>query len=201
MATSNKDQTTLPMSAAALAPSSAARSVVRFLLLLVIAGLLAFWMSRKFNGADPEGGLAVGQMAPPISAAGWLNGAGPEPKDLQGKVVLISAWGNHCPWCEKEAPELVALHKQFKDQVVFIGLTGDGLDELRGRNFVERHNLTWPNGYAAIETLTGLECWAYPMEWIIGADGKIAWNTDSKRRGGISLEEGLKQALAAAEKS
>ena len=201
MGTSEKPQQIIARAYAERAPQSGTQSIVRFLLLLAIAALLAFWMARKFNGGDPEGGLAVGQPAPSITAAGWLNGPGPEPADLKGKVVLISAWGNHCPYCDKEAPELVALHNEFNDRVVFVGLTGDELNNLQGNNFVERNKLPWPNGYAAIETLTALEFWAYPMEWIIGADGKIAWNIDSRRRSGISLEEGLKQALAAAKKS
>ena len=61
------------------------------LLAAVIAVPLVFLsMLGDFAGF---GGLAVGEVAPPLVAAGWVNGQ--PPGDLSGKVVVVEAWA---PW-------------------------------------------------------------------------------------------------------
>ena len=39
-------------------------------------------------------GLAVGEAAPKIEAAGWVNGKAPTEAELQGKVVVVDAWAS-----------------------------------------------------------------------------------------------------------
>ena len=36
--------------------------------------------------------LTPGTKPPPIVAAGWINGPGPEPEALEGKVVVLDIW-------------------------------------------------------------------------------------------------------------
>lgn len=54
-------------------------------LMLMTAAMLTACMQ-----SGPTGGLAVGQQAPQISAEGWLGGEPPE--NVDGKVVVVSAW-------------------------------------------------------------------------------------------------------------
>jgi len=41
-----------------------------------------------------SGGLEVGKEAPPIEAAGWLNGEPPTAENLKGKVVVVDVWAS-----------------------------------------------------------------------------------------------------------
>jgi len=86
------------------------------------------------------------------------------------------------------------VHKKYRDQgVVFIGLTDEGEDQLpKSQAFLDAAGVTWLNGYGAADTLLAFEFVAYPTMWVIGADGKVVWNSDSPG----TLEEGIEEALA-----
>jgi hypothetical protein len=64
------------------------------LLVLIMAAPLALVGLLPFLAwSDSSGGLAVGEPAPALVAAGWVNGE--PPADLAGKIVVIEAWA---PW-------------------------------------------------------------------------------------------------------
>lgn len=144
---------------------------------------------------DPMGGLTPGETAPPIEAEGWLNGEPPSAAELAGKVVVVDAWAHWCVPCRDAAPHLVSAYETYKDRgVVFIGLTTEGADAMeRSKAFLKATGITWPNGYGARETLAQFQTVGVPSIWIIGRDGKVAWNRDSPG----DLEAGIKRALAA----
>ena len=89
------------------------------------------------------------------------------------------------------------MQKQFRDKdVIFIGLTDQGAADLPDiEEFLSDTAVTWLNGFGAGETLEKFGHAYYPQMWVIGRDGRIAWNGNS----GVSLEEGIEQALAETE--
>lgn len=96
------------------------------------------------------------------------------------------------------AAHLVQVHQQFEgnDDVVFIGLTDEEESELSDvRQFLRETGIHWLNGYGARETLGQFGHAFYPQRWIIGRDGRIAWNENSEDE----LEEAIEKALAAEE--
>lgn len=165
------------------------------LALFPLLAVLAYFFAVQLFRAPRTGGLRPGAAAPQIVAAGWLNGDPPPPEELNGKVILVDAWFAACPWCVKEAPQLVSAHERFHDRgVVFIGLTPDDEHHLEScRAFLKRAGITWPNGYDAGPVLEKfLTDGAYfPAAWVIGRDGKIAWNRDCAE----TLEEAIAEAL------
>ena len=91
------------------------------------------------------------------------------------------------------------MYENYRDQgVVFIGLTQEGEDALsQSQAFLEAAGITWLNGYGAVDTLSALECVAYPTMWVIGTDGKVVWNSDSPG----ALEDGIEKALSSMSKN
>lgn len=66
----------------------------------------------------------IGQPAPPLEAAAWVNGD-PRPLDsLRGKVVVLDFWAIWCAPCVASFPDLKALHKEFHSEgLEIVGVT------------------------------------------------------------------------------
>jgi thiol-disulfide isomerase/thioredoxin len=142
--------------------------------------------------------LTVGDRLPLPAAEGWLNGA-PVPRDqLAGKVVVVDIWTDVCSYCEKAAPDLVALQKTYEGQnVEFIGLTGRDRD--KATDFVRQNGLAWPNAYG----VASFE-WTAPAIYVLGTDGRITWYDNQSRIRhniadfGQNIAAAIDQALAGA---
>jgi thiol-disulfide isomerase/thioredoxin len=162
--------------------------------LLVVSALaivFAMFVSSASFRAHP-GPLEPGEPTPPITAAGWVNGA-PQDADLRGRVTLVHAWYTTCPHCRSRVPELHQLYEAYHPRgVEFIGLTfeeGEQLAEIE--EFVHETGMTWPNGYGAKRTLDQFGTHSYPFAWVIGPDGRVLWNSDY----GAPADEALTRAL------
>ena len=79
--------------------------------------------------------------------------------------------------------------------MVFVGLTAEGADKkAQSETFLKKFGITWPNGYGARTTIDALGVTGYPTVFVIGADGKVAWNDE---RAG-ELEDAIEKAIVAA---
>lgn len=159
----------------------------------LVAGVVIPTLAVLRSGGRPSGtaGLDVGQPLPVLTVAGWLNGS---PPDLAGKIVVVEAWAHWCGPCRGRAPHIAELYRKYHDRgVEFVGLTGDGADQLKQiQGFLTEYEISFPNGYGADDLLEDMKVVGIPTAWVIGPNGKVVWNEDS----GTELEQGIEQALA-----
>lgn len=62
----------------------------------------------------------------------------------KGKWVLVNYWATWCPPCLMELPDLVALHKNKKNNLVVLGVAMDFQDPQEVRDFVRERRIPYP---------------------------------------------------------
>jgi thiol-disulfide isomerase/thioredoxin len=106
---------------------------------------------------------------------------------FQGKVVLVDVFGTWCPTCHDAAPELVKLHRKYRDQgLEIVGLayevSGDtAVDRRQVRRYREKFGVTFPmllagvnDTEAAAATLPQLQGFtSFPTTIFLGRDGRV----------------------------
>ncbi len=136
---------------------------------LIVSGVLVFIQSKSAEGFEP------GRIAPEFKTH-TLTGEEIKLDDFEGKLVLLDFWASWCKPCQKEAENLKKLYDTYRqdDRFVILGLSVDK-DISAAKEFVERKNLKWHQGYIGIESqlpkkyrIAGI-----PTLFLIGPDGKI----------------------------
>jgi cytochrome c biogenesis protein CcmG/thiol:disulfide interchange protein DsbE len=96
--------------------------------------------------------------------------------ELKGKVVVINFWASWCLECRKEAPDLEAQYRAYKDRgVVFIGV--DYLDtEKAAMQYLKEFDITYPNGIDIHEKIAkAYRITGVPETFIVDQEGIIRY--------------------------
>jgi thiol-disulfide isomerase/thioredoxin len=119
-------------------------------LLTALIGLVAIGCGAAQLGGN-ESKVPDFEIAP----YGEFDVFGPEPVAFhdvlsRGQPVVLNMWAGLCPPCRAEMPDLQAVHDEYKDRVVLIGLdvgpfTGLGTRD-DGQALVNELNITYPTG-------------------------------------------------------
>jgi peroxiredoxin len=169
---------------------------------LVLSLLAAFGISSCSSGDEPHNSPAA--VAPKDSRAGTkpapraappaavltlpanvvdaelraVSGAPIKLSNYAGKVLLVNLWATWCGPCRQETPELVKLHKEFRQQgVEVVGLSTENADASAEavREFVHDFNVDYRVGWAtndvAVTLMQGRD--AIPQSFVISRDGRI----------------------------
>ncbi len=70
----------------------------------------------------------LNQKAPEIVVENWFT----EKPDTKGKFILIDFWATTCATCVQGIPDMNKYSKQFKDDLVVIGITSEREERVRG---------------------------------------------------------------------
>jgi len=153
-------------------------------LLILIAGLALavagyLWLStRQQNTPAP---LRISGDAG-TDAAGLnftlkdLQGNNISLKDYRGKVVLVNFWAHWCPPCVKEIPDLVELHRNYKDRgFEILGVVVPfRADQNQVRNMVSKFGIDYPVLWGTNEAVGKFgDIPAIPRTFILNRHGEI----------------------------
>ncbi|MBX3441213.1 MAG: TlpA family protein disulfide reductase [Planctomyces sp.] len=143
---------------------------------------------KAVGAIEQQPPLPVGQPAPPLQTARWVDGETRQLEDFRGQVVLLDFWGLWCGPCRGAVPANKLLQERFQGQpVVFISVhtAGGDPEKLAGRIAEFARQQEW-NYLAAIDAGTMIEnsqtCAAYgvqgfPTHMVIGRDGRVTFNS------------------------
>lgn len=98
-----------------------------FILIALLLPVSIVFAQENNNGKQLWAKSYLNQKAPELVVEEWLT---PKP-DTKGKFVLIDFWATWCGPCRKAIPELNEIQKQFKNELVVIGISDETVSKIK----------------------------------------------------------------------
>ena len=124
-----------------------------------VVGLVVFILVQFSNVSVKKDGSVSVEVGPKEAAAGCfqdgpnclplldltdVSGKTWTPESLAGKVVIINFWASWCKPCQHEIPDLAAVQRKYKDQIVILGLMTDEPSDAKLKSFRSQFGLDYP---------------------------------------------------------
>ncbi|QYK53441.1 MAG: TlpA family protein disulfide reductase [Fimbriimonadaceae bacterium] len=134
-----------------------------------------------------------GQKAPKMVFGKPLNGSLP---NLKGKVVLIDFWATWCGPCREVMPELDEWQKEFKEDLVVIGVSDEKPEVITQflENFKVEYTIT-TDEEKTMSKILGVE--GIPHVMVVSPDGIVRWQGFPGSVEDKLTAEKMKQIIAA----
>ncbi len=104
-----------------------------------------------------------------------LDGKNVKLSDYKGKVVIIDFWATWCPPCRKGIPDLVAIQKEYKDNLVIIGISLDQQNTIKDlAPFIKNYGINYPVVLGTQQVVTDYgDIRSIPTSFVIDQSGNI----------------------------
>lgn len=123
-----------------------------------------------------------------------MNGVDVKLSSFKGKVIVMNFWATWCGPCKAEIPSLVALQKQYADDVVVLGVSVDDPVE-KLKPFAAQFKINYPVlvglGREDVQDAFG-PLYGIPVTVFIGRDGRIC-----KTHPGIAAKAEIEKTIKA----
>jgi cytochrome c biogenesis protein CcmG/thiol:disulfide interchange protein DsbE len=109
----------------------------------------------------------------PFAGVEWLDG---DAADTENKVTIVDFWATWCGPCIAFSPKLDAVAKRFKDELVAVGVSGQGEDKDTVLGHIEEHPVSYRHAFAQGQELykkVGIS--GIPHVLILSSDGVVRW--------------------------
>ena len=94
--------------------------------------------------------------------------------DHKGKIVIVDFWATWCPPCRRGIPDLIDIQKEYKNDVVIIGISLDTQTKPDVVPFIKEFGINYPVAYATMEVVQNYgNIESIPTSFIIDQSGKI----------------------------
>lgn len=96
--------------------------------------------NTEFTSHNPDEGKKAAEFE-----LKTLEGKSVKLSDYQGKIVIVDFWATWCAPCRKGVPDLVELQKEYKDNLVVIGISLDQQNTIKDLNpFIKNYGINYP---------------------------------------------------------
>lgn len=137
-------------------------------IVLFLISSLAFAQESN-NGKQLWAKSVLNQKAPEIKVEEWIS----QQPDLKGKFILIDFWATWCGPCRKTIPELNEIQKQFKNDLVVIGISDESAEKVKA---MKEPVIEYYNGVDPKATMKkALEVKGIPHVILIDPKGIVRW--------------------------
>ncbi len=148
--------------------SSKLGEAIRWLLLLVVASIVAFTMIDR---ATP---VKSGD-APAISMSSY-DGRTWDASMFPGKVLFLNFWATWCPPCLQEIPELMHFQEAHGDKAIVVGVSVDSPDR-EVMDVIKRYQINYPITKAAPRMVRDWNATSLPTTVVLNAQREVVWST------------------------
>jgi cytochrome c biogenesis protein CcmG/thiol:disulfide interchange protein DsbE len=160
--------------------------------IVVVFGLVGVMVSVWRSGDDSA--AAAPDDPAPASDVSFVtfDGESMTLADLRGRPVVVNFWASWCPACIAEMPDFEAVHREFGDDVVFIGFAIQD-DRRASEQLAEETGVT----YTLVEDPPGdffraFDGIAMPTTVLLTAEGELA-----EKHSGLLTRDALSDKIGA----
>jgi len=129
---------------------------------------------NKVTGTDNVIVKLDGDKAPDFSLKS-VDGKTIKLSDYKGKVVIIDFWATWCGPCRRGIPDLVSIQKEFKNDLVIIGISLDAEKTIKDvPGFVKSYDINYPIVYGdekVVMAYGGIQ--SIPTAFVIDKKGNV----------------------------